>query len=371
MLDRLLLRAGRRTGIRRSPDVFPAGIGANRATRFTVNAMAIPLNGPAAGSLLDPCGGRQTSPGASSVLHPRSPHDDHPRLSGRQFALRLGFRIEPQTRAWIEAARPPVPSRGQRRPSPATAPLFAEAPPVRRSPRCRGWGSIVRSIQHSRRRRRPSAPPQVSQRGLAPRQPAWTVLLLAPGRRPGGSPARRGPIGAGRSPPGGWFGTPRRSGRRGDLLARRTPASALAALARGGRRRAFAIALLFPRPPGELLDARRRERRSSSPRGGPEAFGVGRGRSSARPGADWRAAWTDASATPTARVRARRARENAPVAGRIPAAVLAASLAAAAIAAPPTYLVSGDHTGEAMQRVTLFPTASWCGSRGRRTERSR
>jgi len=89
------------------PDVFPAGIEADLLRRdFTVNAMAIPLNGAAAGTLIDPCGGRaDLRRRVIRMLHSRSPHDDPTRAyRAVRFALRLGFRIEPGTRKWIASA---------------------------------------------------------------------------------------------------------------------------------------------------------------------------------------------------------------------------------------------------------------------------
>jgi tRNA nucleotidyltransferase (CCA-adding enzyme) len=89
------------------PDVHPAGIETDLLRRdFTVNAMAIPLNGADAGTLIDPCGGKaDVARGVIRMLHAGSPHDDPTRAyRAVRFALRLGYRIEPVTRTWIAAA---------------------------------------------------------------------------------------------------------------------------------------------------------------------------------------------------------------------------------------------------------------------------
>src|SRR5450759_2347145 len=89
------------------PRVRPAVIAEDLARRdFTINAMAIPLNGPASGVLLDPSGGRaDLQRGIVRMLHARSPHDDPTRaFRAVRFAMRLGFRVEPKTRGWIAHA---------------------------------------------------------------------------------------------------------------------------------------------------------------------------------------------------------------------------------------------------------------------------
>ncbi|HET9796004.1 MAG TPA: hypothetical protein VFS34_16245 [Thermoanaerobaculia bacterium] len=89
------------------PEVFPAGIEEDLRRRdFTVNAMAIPLTGPARGAVLDPHGGREDlRRGVVRMLHARSPHDDPTRACRAvRFALRFGFRIGAETRRWIAEA---------------------------------------------------------------------------------------------------------------------------------------------------------------------------------------------------------------------------------------------------------------------------
>ena len=89
------------------PSVRPSGLDEDLARRdFTVNAMAIPLNGPARGKLIDPFGGRaDLSRRILRMLHAASPHDDPTRaFRAVRFAMRMGFRIDPETRRWISRA---------------------------------------------------------------------------------------------------------------------------------------------------------------------------------------------------------------------------------------------------------------------------
>jgi tRNA nucleotidyltransferase (CCA-adding enzyme) len=78
-----------------------AGIEADMARRdFTVNAMAVPLEGP---ELIDPHdGGVDLEAGLLRVLHPRSFVDDPTRaLRAARYAARLGFSLEPETEALL------------------------------------------------------------------------------------------------------------------------------------------------------------------------------------------------------------------------------------------------------------------------------
>lgn len=88
------------------PDVFPAdGIEADLGRRdFTVNAMAVPLQGEA--SLVDPYGGRaDTEAGLIRVLHERSFLDDPTRaIRAARYAARLGFAVESGTEALLREA---------------------------------------------------------------------------------------------------------------------------------------------------------------------------------------------------------------------------------------------------------------------------
>ena len=89
------------------PSVRPSSLEEDLARRdFTVNAMAIPLNGPDRGKLIDPFGGRADLSGrVLRMLHPASPQDDPTRaFRAVRFAMRLGFRIDPETRRWISRA---------------------------------------------------------------------------------------------------------------------------------------------------------------------------------------------------------------------------------------------------------------------------
>jgi tRNA nucleotidyltransferase (CCA-adding enzyme) len=84
------------------PVVETAGIDADLARRdFTVNALAVALTGPQADSVLDPFDGRSDlDAGLIRILHPRSFRDDPTRIfRAVRYAARLGFGIEPRTRA--------------------------------------------------------------------------------------------------------------------------------------------------------------------------------------------------------------------------------------------------------------------------------
>jgi tRNA nucleotidyltransferase (CCA-adding enzyme) len=80
------------------PDVRPAGIDADLARRdFTVNAMALPLQGPP--GLIDPHGGRaDLSEGVLRILHGDSLRDDPMRaVRGARYAARFGLVPDAET----------------------------------------------------------------------------------------------------------------------------------------------------------------------------------------------------------------------------------------------------------------------------------
>ncbi len=70
---------------------------------FTINALALRLNGPDRGALLDPAGGRaDLDARLVRTLHPRSFRDDPTRIfRAVRYARRLGFQLEARTRAAI------------------------------------------------------------------------------------------------------------------------------------------------------------------------------------------------------------------------------------------------------------------------------
>jgi tRNA nucleotidyltransferase (CCA-adding enzyme) len=85
------------------PDVRPAGLERDLARRdFTVNAMALPLDG---GELIDPHGGLADLQAARlRVLHDRSFVDDPTRaLRAARYAARFGFGLEPETERLLRA----------------------------------------------------------------------------------------------------------------------------------------------------------------------------------------------------------------------------------------------------------------------------
>jgi tRNA nucleotidyltransferase (CCA-adding enzyme) len=71
---------------------------------FTINAMAIPLNGEA--RLIDPHGGEaDLKQGLLRVLHPRSFEDDPTRaIRAARYAARFNFSLEPETERLLRAA---------------------------------------------------------------------------------------------------------------------------------------------------------------------------------------------------------------------------------------------------------------------------
>jgi tRNA nucleotidyltransferase (CCA-adding enzyme) len=82
------------------PEVEPAGLAEDLGRRdFTINAMAVDLNGDCVGDLEDPHGGREDlDMKVIRALHGRSFIDDPTRLlRALRYEARLGFRMEEQT----------------------------------------------------------------------------------------------------------------------------------------------------------------------------------------------------------------------------------------------------------------------------------
>ncbi len=91
------------------PTVFPGTIDDDLARRdFTINAMAISLNGVSWGDLLDPHGGvKDLERGLIRVLHDRSFVDDATRvLRAIRYACRQGFQLEARTSELLEQGLP-------------------------------------------------------------------------------------------------------------------------------------------------------------------------------------------------------------------------------------------------------------------------
>ena len=87
------------------PVVAPAeSVEADLARRdFTINAMAIPLDGEA--RLIDPRGGREDLEIVPRVLHGRSFEDDPTRaIRAARYASRYGFTLEPETDRLLRSA---------------------------------------------------------------------------------------------------------------------------------------------------------------------------------------------------------------------------------------------------------------------------
>jgi tRNA nucleotidyltransferase (CCA-adding enzyme) len=82
------------------PEVEPAGLDGDLVRRdFTVNAIALALNGDGAGALSDPHDGRKDlRDGLIRILHPASFSDDPTRLlRAARYAARLGFALDADT----------------------------------------------------------------------------------------------------------------------------------------------------------------------------------------------------------------------------------------------------------------------------------
>jgi tRNA nucleotidyltransferase (CCA-adding enzyme) len=91
------------------PTVRPATIHEDLLRRdFTINALALHLNGPDEGEILDPTGGlADLDARRIRTLHERSFQDDATRiLRAFRYAVRLGFEIEPETLACLKRDLP-------------------------------------------------------------------------------------------------------------------------------------------------------------------------------------------------------------------------------------------------------------------------
>ncbi len=90
------------------PSVVPGTIGEDLGRRdFTINAMAIALNGPRAGELVDPFGGRRDlRAGRVRALHRKSYRDDPTRaFRAVRFEVRFGYRLSRADREMIREVR--------------------------------------------------------------------------------------------------------------------------------------------------------------------------------------------------------------------------------------------------------------------------
>jgi tRNA nucleotidyltransferase (CCA-adding enzyme) len=91
------------------PDVASSGLAEDLHRRdFTVNAIALTLNGAKKGALIDPESGRaDLEERLIRVIHDRSFIDDPTRIiRAARLAARLGFAIEPRTEALLKDALP-------------------------------------------------------------------------------------------------------------------------------------------------------------------------------------------------------------------------------------------------------------------------
>ncbi len=128
------------------PTVRPASILADLARRdFTVNAMALALNGDRRGDLLDPHGGRaDLQAGLVRVLHADSFKDDPTRiLRAARYETRLGFRLEDQTAAWLQASLGYLDAVSGARVHHDLSRIFHEPDPERALARLEEWGALA------------------------------------------------------------------------------------------------------------------------------------------------------------------------------------------------------------------------------------
>ncbi|MEX0683596.1 MAG: hypothetical protein WD904_05770 [Dehalococcoidia bacterium] len=91
------------------PKVQPSTIDADLLRRdFTINALALALNGPAPGKLLDPTRGKDDlDAGLVRVIHDRSFQDDATRiLRAARYETRFGFRLEEATQDLVHRDLP-------------------------------------------------------------------------------------------------------------------------------------------------------------------------------------------------------------------------------------------------------------------------
>jgi tRNA nucleotidyltransferase (CCA-adding enzyme) len=89
------------------PAVIPAGIKEDLARRdFTINAMAISINPPTWGRIIDPFNGRADLKAKRlRILHGKSFTDDPTRiLRAARFKARLGFKVEAKTLSALKSA---------------------------------------------------------------------------------------------------------------------------------------------------------------------------------------------------------------------------------------------------------------------------
>lgn len=127
------------------PAVRPAPILADLVRRdFTINAMAVALNGDRRDDLLDPHHGRaDLQARLIRVLHPASFQDDPTRiLRAARYETRLGFRLEEQTSTLLHASLGYLDSVSGARIHDDLSRIFHEREPERSLQRLQDWGAL-------------------------------------------------------------------------------------------------------------------------------------------------------------------------------------------------------------------------------------
>ena len=163
------------------PTVRPSTIDDDLHRRdFTVNAMALALNGTAAGRLLDPAGGRaDLDAGLIRVLHTASFQDDATRiLRAARYEARFGFRIEEATHDMLARDLPFLETISQARVHREFARTLLDREPERALMRLADLGAL-RTLHPSLRFDRELAAAFARLREIAPRAiPAayWPLL---------------------------------------------------------------------------------------------------------------------------------------------------------------------------------------------------
>lgn len=116
------------------PEVVPATVQDDLQRRdFTINAMALRVDGGDAGALLDPFGGEtDLRAGLIRALHEGSFRDDATRiLRAARYSARLGFQIESATLAWLRRDKASVQTISGARLHREFSHIFREAEPER------------------------------------------------------------------------------------------------------------------------------------------------------------------------------------------------------------------------------------------------
>lgn len=162
---------------------------------FTINALALRLDGPHRGEVLDPAGGlRDLDSRLVRVLHERSFQDDATRiLRAFRYAARLGFEIDTQTLEWLKRGLPYLETISGARIHHEFARILAEDEPEREL-RALYENGVLASVHPGLRFESRQAEAFARLRELHPtgaRAAYWPVLAWGPSEAEAASLARR------------------------------------------------------------------------------------------------------------------------------------------------------------------------------------